>query len=212
MPRRSQSSRRSGLTYINARRAVRLIAAASFGYAIVALIAVRPIHFLAATGVLVICFPVHLALSNEIRARRHTTLYGPVAKWGVNEDAAHANRPAVPPSSSARQWWERLTSPMVIAASPLLIIPVGLLSTPRADADPFTDYSYLSALNVLEVPYVDDTAAISLGRGICDALDQGVSATAIQNVGMTAGYTRVQVDRLVDAAIGAYCHEHWTAA
>ena len=100
----------------------------------------------------------------------------------------------------------RLTPPVVIALSPLLIIPVGLAA--EVKADPLQDYAYLSTLEQFNVEYSDRAGVIELGHSICASLDLGLTSAEVVTVGVDSGWSMVDASYLVGAAIGSYCDWH----
>ena len=197
-----------------ARRVVWAVAAASAGWAGHAYWTLHLVHLLIAFGIFVICLPIDRMLFHEQEARRPRTPFGPVAKFGLNEDAMHrmtANASRLPTRSELDNARARRTNTnrwgtYLIAAMPLLIIPVGLFApAPDAHANPFQDYGFLSTLDEYGVYYSSDSAAIAAGLSVCSQMDRGTSFTDVVRGFMRTGWERQDAATLTAAAIGAYC-------
>lgn len=191
------------------RHVVWLVAALALGYAAFAYWEWRRAEFFIAAGLFVACLVADSVLKAVAYQRQlqRGTPFGPVAKWGLSEDAMHARRIRTG-RPSARSWWQKFTHPLIIAALPLALIPAGLLTSAPADADPLQDYAYISTLDQFGVYYTDEAVMVDIGESICDALDSGVSISKIVHAGIASGYTRLDIEHIVGAAIGAYCGEH----
>lgn len=100
---------------------------------------------------------------------------------------------------------------MVIAISPILLIPVGVLTAPDAGATLLQDYAYLRTLDVFDVHYSNQPAVIELGHSVCDGFDAGLGLVDV-GVAIVSGaqglWTVADAGHIIGAAIGSYCIEH----
>lgn len=100
-----------------------------------------------------------------------------------------------------REW---VWVPTLIAAG--ILLPG--LTAPSADAMPPED-AYIATLDYFGIYYSSEPAAIEAGYASCNALDSGMSPAAVVRIGQTAGgYSRIDAERIVGAAIGALCPRH----
>ncbi|MHA0288310.1 DUF732 domain-containing protein [Mycobacterium sp. C3-094] len=197
------------MSLVIARRVVWAVAAASAGWAGHAYWTLHLVQLLVAFGIFVICLPVDRAIYHEQRARQTWSPFGPVQKFGLSEDAMHRLSPNAARAADrlddlgrARDRW----GTYLIAAMPLLIIPVGLFApAPDAHANPFQDYGFLSTLDEYGVYYSSDGAAIAAGLSVCSQLDNESTFTDVVRGFMRAGWERHDAATLTAAAIGAYC-------
>ncbi|MEW5810307.1 MAG: DUF732 domain-containing protein [Actinomycetota bacterium] len=216
------------MNLVIARRIVWTVAAASAGWAGHAYWTLHLVQLLVAFGIFVLCLPVDRMLFHEQEARRPRTPFGPVAKFGLNEDAMHRLSPNAARTAEhvdhlgrrvktyrfgGKFWSARLRlvfrSPLLIAAMPLLIIPVGIFApAPDAHANPFQDYGFLSTLDEYGVYYSSDSAAIAAGLSVCSQLDRNATFTDVVRGFMRTGWERHDAATLTAAAIGAYCPKY----
>lgn len=105
--------------------------------------------------------------------------------------------------------WRRATAWPVIALMPLLLIPLILWLAPHARADAIQDVAYLSTLDQFGVTYSSEPAAIALGQGVCEVLDDGITPRRVDWVVADAGgYSPRDAEIIVGAAVGSYCQHH----
>jgi len=97
---------------------------------------------------------------------------------------------------------------VMLAALPLALIPVGLLTSAPADAGPIHDYAYIVTLDEYGIHYSSEPAAIAAGLAVCDQLDRAISLTTVMRGFIKAGYSRDDAEIIVGAAMGAYCPRH----
>lgn len=206
-----------------ARIAVTGAACAALSYTAYAWWERQHLALLITVGIFVICIPVDLMLRQAQRAREAATPFGPVAKWGLSEDAAHrgyaavardsrhtaADVRAIVNGSGWRAAWRRLT-PWWVWVSLLAVAPtaVGVLVAPRAVAGPIEDYAFIVTLDEFGVLYSSEPAAIAAGISVCDQLDRAVSSAVVVGNFTAAGYDLADARVIVGAAMGAYCPQH----
>lgn len=140
--------------------------------------AVQPVAFVATAGLFIIAIPVDMALHNEIRYRAGS----PSAKI-----------------AGRRPWWwrlwRRITSPVAIAALPLALIPIGMLTATPASADPEVD-GYIAAS----------------AHTICTQLDHNPTYQGVTDLGWflmaVSGFTAQQAAEVVYRSVADQCPAH----
>lgn len=95
-----------------------------------------------------------------------------------------------------RRVWRRLTPAIVIAASPLLIIPVGIARADGVIDD--TEYAYISTWGPVAIcPVIDEypsaAGVVGVMRGI---MDDGMTADSAVDI--------------INASVHQYCPRHWS--
>lgn len=88
-------------------------------------------------------------------------------------------------------------------------IAAASITTGVAKADLAEDVAFITTLDVFGIDYDNSEAdAIALGHSICDALAAGHTPATIARVGQRdGGYSKIDSEHVVGAAIGAYCDE-----
>lgn len=70
------------------------------------------------------------------------------------------------------------------------------------------DQAYLDTLDMGDIYYPDDAAAINLGHAICDGYDAGLSTITIGGIATDEGFTPYDAGYIIGAAVSAYCPEY----
>ncbi len=92
----------------------------------------------------------------------------------------------------------------------LIAAGVGPAVAPPAWADS-SDDTFIATLDGTGVPYTSKSAAVNVGRSVCDQLHNGVGFKKVALIAMGSGLTPVQAGKLMSAAVGAYCPDEGDA-
>ena len=127
--------------------------------------------------------------------RDHTrSPFGPVQLWGY-----HHHTLVMPRPPRWRRWLRKLTSPMVIAAMPLAIIPVGLAAPARADGVlSYSELAYASQYGAGAIcPVIDEYPSIAGVRGVLDGIAED-------------GYSYDSAVDIINYSVATYCPRNWS--
>ena len=95
--------------------------------------------------------------------------------------------------------------------SALLIVPAAIRLALPAHADPGgDDAEFLATLGQVGISYAAGDRAVAVGRGICDQLDHGQSATDVVKslTDANPGFTPNNAAKFTVVATGAYCPKY----
>lgn len=96
-------------------------------------------------------------------------------------------------------------------ASVLLIVPVAVSLAVPVHADPSgDDADFLTGLKQAGITYTNGDRAVAAGKGICDQMDHGQSATdVVKNLtDANGGFTPNGAAKFTVIAVSAYCPKH----